>query len=327
MPTSLDGLRFPLQRVLLPRTRLAYIHLKNLLSDAKRERASRVFGYVAIWLPEELVVLYLQEGEIVTATRTTDGRTFEALPIADAMERVPVAPEFGAICFHEAEDEQLACMFAAQTIPDVGWPSELAVDHPTKLFPYLMATTFDGTVEVISDDLVNYLIFRDGAVRRAFLAGDQGGSIVEQVARLFASAGRRSPLRVRRWPVAPPLQVQAAPALIAAYRELARGLVAKLTDAGNDSAAAIAEHARKSLAETHPVLEYFAVSGRAMKDPATDQETLTASVAAWIAEFLWTAAASNDVAPEKLLRDLMYERRHLFQNSGLCDALPWRVTW
>ena len=64
-----------------------------------------------------------------------------------------------------------------------------------------------------------------------------------------------------------------------------------------------------------------------MKDPATDQETITTAVGAWIAEFLWTAAASSDVSPEKLLHDLMYDRRHLFQGAGLCDALPWRITW
>ena len=62
MPQSLSGLRFPHERVFLPRTKLAYVHLKNLLTDAKRERAARVFGYVAIWLPDELVLLYLQEG-------------------------------------------------------------------------------------------------------------------------------------------------------------------------------------------------------------------------------------------------------------------------
>ena len=327
MPASLDGLRFPLQRVLLPRVRLAYIHLANLLSDAKRERASRVYAYVAIWLPEELVMLYLQEGEIVTATCTVDGRTFEALPIADALARVPVAPEFGNVCFHEADDEQLACMFAAQTAAPIGWPPELDVEKPTKLFPYLMATTFDGTVEVIADDLVNYLVFRDGAVRRAFLAGDPGGSIVEQVAHLFALTGRKLPLRVRRWPMAPALQVQAAPALVAAYRDLTAGLVARLAATGNASAAAIAEHARRSLVEAHPVLAHFTVTGRPMSDPASGQETLTVAIAAWIAEFLWAAAAASDLAPETLLRDLMYERRHLFQGAGLCDALPWRVTW
>ena len=62
------GLRFPHSRVLLPRTRLAYVHLRNLLTDAKRDRAARISGYVAIWLPEEFVVLYLQRGEVVNAT-------------------------------------------------------------------------------------------------------------------------------------------------------------------------------------------------------------------------------------------------------------------
>ena len=327
MPATVDAFRFPVQRVLLPRTRLAYIHLGNLLSDAKRDRAARVFGYVAIWLPEELVLLYLQEGEVVTATRTTDGKMYQVLPIAEALSRVPPAPEFGAICLHEAEDEQLACMYSAQTVADAGWPAELATDQPTKLFPYLMATTFDGTVEVIADDLVNYLIFRDGTVRRAYLAGGTEGSVVEQVARLFSGAPRRVPMRVRRWPVAAPLPGQAPPALITAYRDLVTGLVARLVSHGSDSAAAIAEHARRSLVDRHPVLEFFTVTGRTVRDPVVDPGSLTAALAAWVSEILWTAAASTETAPEALLRELMYQRRHLFQSSGLCDALPWRVQW
>jgi len=51
MPLA-TGLRFPYSRILLPRTRLAYIHLANLLTDAKRDRAARISGYVAISLPE-----------------------------------------------------------------------------------------------------------------------------------------------------------------------------------------------------------------------------------------------------------------------------------
>ena len=68
MPVSPAGLRFPYTRVLLPRTRLAYIHLQNLLNDAKRDRAARISGYVAISLPDELVILYLLAGELVNAT-------------------------------------------------------------------------------------------------------------------------------------------------------------------------------------------------------------------------------------------------------------------
>src|SRR5687768_10149116 len=116
--------RFPYERVLLPRTKLAYVHLHNLLTDAKRDRAARVFGYVAIWLPEELVLLYLQSGELVNAT-WSQGGVYRPLPLADALARVPAEPELGEICFHEAEDEQLACMWTAQVTPEEPWPGEL----------------------------------------------------------------------------------------------------------------------------------------------------------------------------------------------------------
>src|SRR6478672_6999112 len=113
MPASVTCLHYPSLRELLPRTRLAYVHLKNLLTDAKRDRAARVSGYVAIWLPEEFLVLYLQRGELVNAC-LHNGKEFCAIAISAAMEKVPNEPEYGEICFHEADDDQLSCMYASQ---------------------------------------------------------------------------------------------------------------------------------------------------------------------------------------------------------------------
>src|SRR5687768_9424267 len=169
MPAIVAGLRFPYSRVMLSRTRLAYVHLHNLLTDAKRDRSARLSGYVAIWLPEEFLVLYLQHGEIVNAT-VLDTRGSRPIAISSALERVPAEPEYGEICFHEAEDDQLAAMFIAQTAQPDPWPKELKVRDPAALFPFLMSTMFDGFVEVISDGTVNYLVFRAGAVDRAFLS-------------------------------------------------------------------------------------------------------------------------------------------------------------
>src|SRR3954466_11257009 len=112
MPAIVAGLRFPYSRVLLPRTRLAYIHLRNLLHDAKRDRSARVSGYVAVWLPQEFVVLYLQRGEVVNAT-IMDAKSWRAIGITSALERIPAEPEYGEICFHEADDAQLTAMFAS----------------------------------------------------------------------------------------------------------------------------------------------------------------------------------------------------------------------
>ena len=323
MPVSPAGLRFPSTRVLLPRTRLAYIHLPNLVNDAKRDRAARISGYVAISLPDELVILYLLAGELANATvRDTKGTRAVAIPTA--MERVPHEPEYGEVCFNEADPELLACMFATHATPSDPWPEGLSPQDPSALFPYLMSQTFDGVLEVVANEQVNYLIFKHGTVVRAFLASAHHGTVVDRVAKLFARESRVAELRVHRWGMPGALPVQAPPGLVQAYRDLASTLVARLVEGGRDSAPAIAEHARQNLRASHPVLDCFLISGRSASEPTTDTVGLTLGVAAWVREVLW-AAVDDEMPPETLLRELTWDRRHLFQSAGLFDQLPWKV--
>ena len=324
MPATVAGLRYPHTRVLLPRTRLAYIHLKNLLTDAKRDRSARVSGYVAIWLPEEFLVLYLQQGELVNAC-SHDGKEFHPVAIGAAVEKVPNEPEYGEICFCEAHDEQLSCMYATQTQPPIPWPAELRATDPTSLFPYLMATTFDGLVEIAAEGEVNYLLFRHGVAHTAHLSGAHGGTLVERVSRLFERDRRALHVTVRHWPVPPPLPVQAATGLVQAYRDLATSLVLRLVAEGRESAPAIAEHARQTLASTHPSLEGFSFNGRPSRAVVADAAGLTDAIAALINEVVWTAASHEEHGPEQMLRELTHERRHLFASAGLFDRLSWKL--
>ena len=324
MSASPAALHFPHSRVLLARTRLAYVHLRNLLSDAKRDRSARISGYVAVSLPEELVTLYLLRGEVVNAT-AWDARASHAIAIASALEKIPAEPEYGEICFNEADEELLSCMFESQSTPADPWPDEMSAKDPSVLFPYLMSTTFDGVLEIIANDHVSYLIFTNGTVARAYLSGGQQGTLVERVAKLFAREGRVGDIRISRRPMPAKLPVQASPALIHAYRELSGNLVQRLRDLGRDTAPAIAEHARQNLVGTHPSLDGFSFAGIQVKDPLADSEALTAGVAAWIRELMWAASDHESVAPDVLLRELTWDRRHLFQSAGLFNQVPWKV--
>lgn len=323
MPLS-TGLKFPYSRIVLPRTRLAYIHLRNLLTDAKRDRAARISGYVAITMPEEMVILYLLSGEVVNAT-VRDVRGAHPVPIANALELVPSEPEYGDICFNESDDEQLSCMYATHAVSMEPWPAGMAAQDPGALFPYLMATTFDGFVEIIANDNVNYLIFRNGSVARAFLSSAHHGTLVDRVKKLFAREGRVGDLRVTRWGVPTPLPIQAPPALVQAYRDLATTLVQRLVDAGREAAATVAEQTRVNLVGAHPVLDAFSFTGRPTKDPLADTAGLTAGVAAWIRDLMWAAVDQDAMAPEALLREITWERRHMFQSAGLYEEIPWKV--
>ena len=325
MPAPLASLRFPYDRILLQRTKLAYVHLPHLLTDAKRDRTARVFGYVAIWLPEELVVLYLQEGEVANATRMTPERR-EAAAIGEALAAIPAEPELGEICFHECSDEQLACMFASLTTPPEPWPAELNPSDPAALFPYLMSTTFDGTVQVSIGGVMNYLIVRDGEVERAFLYGQSPATPEDAIDKLFAEP-RAPGMSVRRWPVPPALPVQASPGLIRAYRELAVSVVRALAANGQESAPLLAEQARQKLVPTHSALEHFTVGERPMRDPSEDAELVTTAIAVWISELIWAGTDHGRLTPEKLVADVTRERRHLFQSAGFFEHLPWAIEW
>jgi hypothetical protein len=300
------------------------VHLRNLLTDAKRDRSARLSGYVAIWLPEEFLVLYLQRGEVVNAT-VQDKNGSRAIAITTALNRVPTEPEYGEICFHEAPDDQLACMFLAQTAIADDWPHDLKVKDPAVLFPFLMSIMFDGFVEVICDGTVNYLQFRSGAVDQAFLSFPASGSIVDRVAKLFAPGTGVEGGKFRRWPQLEPLWAQAAPALVQAYRELTNALVQRLVAAGRDGAPAIAEQARTNLAKTHPELESFSIGKKPTREPIADTGKVTAAVSAWLKEIMWAAADHEGAPPADLLKELTWERRHMFQSAGFYDKLPWKI--
>jgi hypothetical protein len=217
-------------------------------------------------------------------------------------------------------------MYASQTLAPEAWPPELRPSDPSSLFPYLMASTFDGVVEISHDGAVNYLLFANGVVQNSYLAGMQGGSIVERVSRLFDEKRRVLHMSVRRWPTPAPIPVQAPTGLVQAYRDLATSLVLRLVAEGRDNAPAIAEQARQKLLPAHPALEGISFSGRAPRAVVADAAALTSGTAALINQLLWSTGEQDPERPAAMLRDLMHERRHLFQSAGLYEQIHWKLT-
>lgn len=326
MPLLRDAIRYPAKRVLLQRTRLAYVHLRNLLTDAKRDRAARVYGYVAVWMPEELITLFLEDGEVVNATSSDDGAIFHQIAISDAISRVPASAEYGSICFHEATDEQLDAMYATQTGHPLPWPRELRLADVNALLAFLYATMHDGVVEVIADGCVHYVVIGSGTPVRGYFSDTRTGEAAANLRLLLEDPMHAEPPTVRLWPRPEALPAQASPALIQAYRELMAALADRLHTAGVGAAADIMEGARRSLVQRHALLDKFSPAHPTVKDPVTDTLALSAAVGAWIADVLW-AAAPDELPAEEVIREVTAKRRHMFQAAGLYETLPWKVTW
>src|SRR5437879_4779507 len=86
-PVRLADLTFPQVNRLIHRTRLAFIHLDNLLAFGKRDRDGRVDGYITAYLPDECLLVFFRKGEAVgAASRHTVRR--QVITITEALRRM-----------------------------------------------------------------------------------------------------------------------------------------------------------------------------------------------------------------------------------------------
>src|SRR5438067_10743 len=94
-PVRLADLTFPQVNRLIHRTRLAFIHLDNLLAFGKRDRDGRVDGYLTAHLPDECLLVFFRKGEAVNAASLhSTGR--QVVTITEAMQRMRAEAERGA---------------------------------------------------------------------------------------------------------------------------------------------------------------------------------------------------------------------------------------
>src|ERR1700747_569282 len=100
-PVRLAELAFPQVNRLIHRTRLAFIHLDNLLAFAKRDRDGRVDGYITAYLPDECGRLSCRRGEALNAASLhTPGR--QVITIAEALKRMRAEVERGELTYAAA---------------------------------------------------------------------------------------------------------------------------------------------------------------------------------------------------------------------------------
>src|SRR5258708_322765 len=133
-PVRLAELSFPQVNRLIHRTRLAFVHLDNLLAFAKRDRDGRVDGYVAAYLPEECLLVFFRKGEAVNAASMHPGGR-QVITITEGLRRMREEVERGELAYHAAPMEQLAWMYQACAAP--AEPRYVDPTQPAALFPAL----------------------------------------------------------------------------------------------------------------------------------------------------------------------------------------------
>jgi hypothetical protein len=286
-PVRLAELAFPQSGRLIHRTRLAFIHLDNVLSFAKRDRDGRVDGYLVAWLPDECLVLLLHTGEAVNAVSLhSAGR--EIVPIAEAQRRMAAEVERGELAYCTAPYEQLAWMY--QSCAEPLQLRSIDARKPDALFPALAQEHATCVLELISNGRVSYMRFEDG--RFADLPAQAPATLIQTYRDLY-------------WRITDAVEHEVPGEGKRRAQRISAGL-------GVD-------HRALELLATDRQAE--------LADSVVQPDELALALGDWAKQLLEAVEIMMPGTAPQVLRDATREHRYLLQSAGFYDRLPWPVAW
>jgi hypothetical protein len=327
-PVRLADLEFPQVNRLIHRTRLAFIHLDNLLGFAKRDRDGRVDGYLCAHLPDECLLLFFRKGEAVNAASMhMTGR--EVITISEALARMRDESDRGDLTYCAAPLEQLAWMYQSCAVMPV--PRVVDARQPAAFLPALRKERVTGVLEFISSGRVNYLLLDDGRIIAGYLCAKLPTQNVDQyLASLFEPGpdGAAPALAAAVFPPVSDLPAQAPHALVQTYRELYWRLLDGVEREFPTESRRRAQRASAATQAPNQLLALLGVPrGQELPEAVVRPEELPEALAAFAHRLLDPVEVVMPGAAVGILKDATREHRYVLQAAGFYDRLPWQVTW
>ncbi|MEW6685608.1 MAG: hypothetical protein AB1393_05310 [Candidatus Edwardsbacteria bacterium] len=153
-------MRFPKGRVVLSNAKLEFVNLDNVLADSKKERASKISGYLEILYPEGSEILFLKKGEPVNAARFTREER-KILTIIEVIEKAKKSVT-GTVNIYETGDELIEMMLATLTLKHLFKDLNVQATDPEKVLSKLAQVKFSGFLELRKGVEVSYVRFKEG---------------------------------------------------------------------------------------------------------------------------------------------------------------------
>jgi hypothetical protein len=327
-PVRLTDLRFPGGRVLIHRTRLAYIHVDNVLNFAKFDRDGRVDAYLAAYLPDEVVLVLFRNGHVVTTVALRQQER-SAVPIARAVQKMRAEVERSEVSFAEAPPELLTWMYWAGVAPLRPFPVDQR--DPANVFAQLREDRFSGIVEFIVDGRVNYIQMKAGTFTMGYFAEKPDDvpvpGWIERLLQPHAD-GARPTVVVGTFEEGTGLPEQATIGLLEAAREVFWRLAEHAEGEAPQAGLKRALKLRDEVARAHPPLASVSVPReQSLSEEVMTPEEVTTGLALWTRRLLEQLEVVAPGAAPAVLRAATKDHRFLLQRAGFYGQLPWTVTW
>ncbi len=310
-------MEFPTGKPVLENAKLAFVNFDNILHASKRERASKISGYVAIHYPDHSEFLFLKKGEPINAGWFSPNER-RIVSIGELTERAKQAYA-GVVSIYEAEEELISMILTALTAEPVYAQSIEEAAESAQFLKWLESNSPTGFVQIMKPGEASYVVLQDGRLLRGYIPSRQSREIApEDFARLVYQNG----VVVEIYRETPQEIEQASPALMMLFLKMYNRIIEEFMEAvGPTLVQKFLSSSKKEAEKDFALIKEFAidkdvrVGGQSLATP----EELTQSFAKWVRVFLESLDSVLGPRHEEIVKKGIKDYRFAVKSTGFFD--------
>lgn len=314
-------MKFPRGRPLLENARLEFLNLENVLSASKRERAHRISGYISIFYPDTIELIFLKEGEPFNAARISQTER-KIVPINEVVEKAKKATS-GVLSEYATDETLIKLMISSIILKPRKEDIDLSRLQPQIFIDKLKTTKFNGFIWVRAGVEESFIHFENGDIKGIYVAGSAKKLESSEAANVLM----KPKINVAIFDHVEELTiVQATPAQVSMYCKIFSSLLKNYAHpVGETVVLKTFELAKSTVEKEFPFIEHFkiepnlTISGTVVVEPKLCAQGMARWFDIIYESFSTFLGKESEVIAKKVLNDYRFALKslHFFDYSKL----------
>jgi len=222
-------MKFPRKSAILENAKLDFVNIDNILGASKKERKSKISGYVLLKYPDSIDLIFLRDGNPINAGRFSRNAR-KVLPIEEVVKKAKQSTT-GLISVYETDFKVIRMIFSSIRDKPIFKEKDVSEVDIVKLIKKLIELNFNGFFEMRKGISFSYVCFEKGYAKQGFFPEKIGIPLSnKEFLKTLLKASKTKGLKISAFKSAIREDEQASPAAISLLLQVINSLSKKVSD-------------------------------------------------------------------------------------------------
>jgi len=221
-------MKFPRKKTILENAKLDFVNIDNVLSASKKERASKISGYVLLKYPDSVDIILLREGNPIDSVRFIhDNR--QVIPIEDVVKKAKTASS-GLVSIYETSPDVVKILYTSFREKPIFKEKDASEVDVVKLIKKLVELKYSGFFELRKGITFSYVVFEKGYAKKGYFQNKLGVPLSnEEFLKILLKSSQEEGIRISAFKAILQGKNQAPPSTITLFLNVINDLSSRIS--------------------------------------------------------------------------------------------------